>query len=784
MSTTNRDTETTVPAAGTADAQPDRDELINARAEVLFTELVKTERRKPPTERATNTALWKQALGTARTEIRRKQIQAKAKQIATETVTSVYADVRSAVHRNRHHFAPWLVSAPYAVTGEAAYLLAAHGGGSPIGISALCAATAAGASLLAWRKKLADRVPTAFRAKVQAGMGMLCGWTAMMPLLHDANQAGMLLALSGGTAFMGLSWWRQHDHPIPLADDIAAFAPEALDLYDAIYSPDAAATVTAAEQAFAEQILADWKTYVTGMGTLPGATLTAPRRIEYGWRFSLNLVRGKQKLADARSVRDNIAAALNIEARNISMDLRTGSDQTNVVMTIITDPITNDYDGPRVIREGGDVYIEIGPYEDGLGSERYHVLADQLSPEEIEAGQRPRGSMNGCFILGTKGSGKSRLMEEIAVGMRKLGIEIWYLDPQGGKSSPALMAEADWPLAGLHGADGVYSNLVDLWKAVKAACEVREAEGGSTEQGFQHTRQRPAIMIWIDECHQAFQAENPETGNSFGQDFADLDRIMRKNGLGMGGASQAITQDTFGRGNKAAVLRDGMCAVNVFLMAYGGKNLNLAPGYDDQPCKSLPPNRGYGYNPKGARPHTRWQARYTPDFQPWLAQYPKATLDARIQKRIGPAYTDRHVKFEVNQKAKQAWLDALDACDDASELPAFGEGPAAPSQRTVDALEDLLSPAQKRARARAAAAKAAESAADSEEAEPDSAAGETLTAAEQRVMTAVREQPHNPTSLAALWNVSSQGVGRHMRNLEAKGHLARRDDGFYTVVED
>ena len=52
------------------------------------------------------------------------------------------------------------------------------------------------------------------------------------------------------------------------------------------------------------------------------------------------------------------------------------------------------------------------------------------------------------------------------------------------------------------------------------------------------------------------------------------------------------------------------------------------------------------------------------------------------------------------------------------------------------------------------------------------------------MLDAVREQPHNPTSLAMMWNVSSQGVGRHMRNLETKGHLARRADGYYTVVED
>jgi biotin operon repressor len=766
---------TTIPAAAddvAAEATQDSAALralkVDKIAQQLYTTRAQAQQRKPPAERTKDAVLWKQAHREATAQVRRDHLKTLAKDTTRAAATTVYADVRSAAHRNRQQLAPWMIAAPYAGAGEAAHLLATYGSGSPVAISALCAASAGGASVLAWRKKLAKRTPGKFRAKMQAGLAGLCGWCAAMPLVPTEGQAGMWLSLLGGTAYLGMSWWRQHDHPIPLPDEFADLA--------VTDTAPAATQVTEADLAFADKVIADWDTFVAGMGTLPGSGLSTPQRVEYGWTFLLHLVRGKQKLTDARAAKDSIAAALNLEVKDLSLDrdTRPGADTTTVVLTVITEAVTNAYDGPRIVREGGDVFIEVGPYEDGIGAERFHVLSDQLTDEEIAAGQRPRGSMNGGFALGTKGSGKSRLMEEVAVGLRKLGIELWYLDPQGGKSSPALMAESDWPLAGMHGTKGAYSNVIDLWKALIAACEVREAEGGDAEQGFQHTRERPAIMVMIDECHGVFQADNPETENSFGQDFAELDRIMRKNGIGILGASQAITQDTFGRGNAAAVLRDGMCAVNVFLMAYGGKNLRLAPGYDDQPCGSLPTNQGYGYNPKGARPHTRWQSRYTPDFQPWLARYPRATLDVRVQKRIGTTYTRRFEQHAENTAAKQEWLAQLDAYDgDASTLPAFGQQSTKDDDKGAksgESVVSLLSPHQRRLQTAGTAA------GNEVGAGQDTA---DLTDAQQRALDTLDGESKSSTTVASMLSISRQGAAKHLEALATKGRAVKLEDGRY-----
>src|SRR5699024_8871479 len=236
-------------------------------------------------------------------------------------------------------------------------------------------------------------------------------------------------------------------------------------------------------------------------------------------------------------------------------------------------------------------------------------------------------------------------------------------------------------------------------------------------------------------------------GENFGVLFAGLDRKMRKNGVGLFGSSQSITQTTFGVGNDAGVLRSGMCAANCFGLAYRA-NPALAPGYDNQPVQSLPLNRGYGYALMGERPQIRFQSFYTPDFQPWLRSYPRPTLDVRAQKRIGRNYAERFVKVQQSSEAKQSWLDALDASDDGATLPRLGtdraqagstasasSGEEEPTDAGDVAVPTLLSPAQLRGQA-----------AETHD-EPATAAHTTTTnsadptPAEQRVLNLLVEEP-------------------------------------------
>lgn len=769
--------------------QQRKEQARQHRIDVAAQKLMNTRRgeqgKLPPAERKSEAQLWQDARRQATKDERSQRYRQQAKDGARQAGRTTKAEAKSVAHRNRKQLAPWALAAPYAALGAGGWAAVELGSDHPVALAAAFGGTALGASILAWRRWLGKKAPKKFHQRITATMGLLTLWTTLMPLIPHAGQGGMWISLLVATAYMALPWWRAHEHPLPMPEVPDSPAPAA--------ESDAPAEQLSGEQQFAQRILADYAQHVATKTMLPGTSLSQPQRTDYGFAFQLQLASG-QTIDDARQVTKKIASCLDVDPASVmfDQDSRAGASWRTLVMTIITDPVDNGYDGPRIVRDSGDVFLEVGPHSDGLGSEYFHVLSDQLSAEQLAAGELPRGSMNGGFVLGTKGSGKSRFLELIATGLRALGVEIWYLDPQEGKSSPALMAEADWPLSGVHG-KRAFSNVKDLLHALDAVCEVREAEGGASEQGFQHTADRPAIMVIIEECHEAFQPEDSDTEENFGVEFAHLDRKMRKNGIGLLGGSQSVTQNTFGSGNDAGLLRSGMCAVNTFVLAYRA-NPGLAPSYEDQPVKSLPLNRGYGYNLMGERPQVRFQARYTPDFQPWLRSYTRPTLDQRAQKRIGTTYTRRFEQAEQNAAAKQSLLDAIDAADgDASQLTRLntqgsssGSGTqsrssAGTSRSAGSSLPDLTSPTQLRQQA---TQPDSDETSEVEEASLVSTGGAVEpTAAEQKVLDLLAEEPqHTPATAAQALDLSAQSTRKHLRSLASKG-LARKDtDGAYSAV--
>lgn len=783
-----------------------RQERIDALAQKMLNSLRSDERKKPPHERRTETQLWKAARAQAATDEKSSRWKAAAKDAARRAGRNAKSEARSTAHRNRKQLAPWALAAPYAALGAGGWVAVEFGEAHPVGLAAVFAATTLGAAMLTWRTWLAQRVPTRFAERLKATMALLSTWAVLMPLVPTAGQGGMWLAWMMATAYMALPWWRDHEHPLPASE-----VPEATSVNTSTSEDDTAAEQQLTdEQRFMQDKLERYAQHVAKQGMLPGTSLTNPQRVEYGYAFRLQLAQSGQTIDDARHMAEKIGYALNVNPASIlfDQDWNPGAEWRTLVMIVITAAVPNTFDGPRIVRDGGDIAIEVGPHSDGDGAERFTVLNDQLSEEQLAAGEKPRGSMNGGFVFGTKGSGKSRFLEMIATGLRALGVEIWYLDPQQGKSSPALMAEADWPFSGVHGSKA-FSNVVDLLDAVDAVCEVREAEGGDHEQGFQHTPQRPAIMVIIDECHEVFQENAPKkagviAGENFGVLFARLDRKMRKNGVGLLGSSQSITQNTFGVGNDAGVLRSGMCATNCFGLAYRA-NPALAPGYDDQPVQSLPLNRGYGYALMGERPQIRFQSFYTPDFQPWLRSYPRPVLDRRAQKRIGKNYDNRFKKVEQSKAAKQSWLDALDASDDGATLPRLGTdgvptGGESPSSREAEPAGEsgsgvpepgLLSPAQLRQQTTQPdpdeTGEAGASSASPREDTAPAVAGDAAepTAAEQRALDLLTEESqHTPDSAGQALGVSVQAARKHLRSLAAKGLARKHGDGTYSAAAE
>src|SRR5699024_10917033 len=137
-----------------------------------------------------------------------RQVSARAARHASTTA-------HSAMHRNRRQLTPWALALPYGLLGTVAHLACHYGSVPPAAGLVLVLILGTIGSITIWCQRLRERTPERFRAKLHAGMGLGTLWAALMPITSSSTLAGPWLGLLTATVWLSLSWWRDHDHPIP-----------------------------------------------------------------------------------------------------------------------------------------------------------------------------------------------------------------------------------------------------------------------------------------------------------------------------------------------------------------------------------------------------------------------------------------------------------------------------------------------------------------------------------------------------------------------------------------
>lgn len=780
---------------------PTRKHRVDARAKQLYTEALKRQKGKPISECAPEKELRKQTRAEARQQIRTED----AKAFARRAAAGAWSQLQSVAHRNRHQLAPWMLTAPYAAAGEAAMLLATYGDGSPIGISAAVAATAVGTSILAWRRKLAAAVPQKYAARTKASMAMLGAWASLMPLTQALHPAGMWLALLGGVSWLGLEWWRDHEHPIPvdmlldldtdlggaIADELAATLDDDLLDLDGAAGVDVAdvqpgeqrSAVLTPEEAVAQAVAVlargveeTWAEDVAvATGAVPRSTIAYNGRRGNSAVFTVTLdSRGQVTAQGINSRVSRVALAIGVFETQLSFSPGDRVDQ--VIMRVTVNPPSSAYEGPVVlcdgkrissrweITPGSNVDIVVGPYLDGEGAAVYRVISD--------------GSVNSAFILGSIGSGKTLLAEQIAIALRMIGCEIWYTDGQDGASSTMLANNADWyiPLS-LDDVDGLY-------QAVKGVADGRNSELRTEpwrENKYTYDPKRPPVIVILEEAQTVFGMMSA-LGRTYGALFGEQGRKIRKNGIAFVVISQDLDmQSTFGGDD---MLRNCLMAGgNFFAMRFtsGARKGMLPSGCPDL---TVVPKHGFGYSPFSTRPEAMWRAvnimNSTRTKDEWMKLFPSAELDLMARRRAGKPYRNRHNRAEESlaeaMREKEFYLTASDA-----EIEEYEARKKTGQQVLATAARPATKPGQPNvvsfpgpATAAAPAAAAPVPAAPGGSAAP--------TAAEQRVLLLVRAEPQTRNSLAELLDTTPQGAGKHLISLVNKGYLTKSDDGIYSAV--
>ncbi|MGW5703803.1 sigma-70 family RNA polymerase sigma factor [Amycolatopsis japonica] len=669
--------------------------------------------------------------------------------------------------RTRRASYPWYAAAATAAIGAGGAIATEFADG-PADL-AIAGGTGAVALAGGWQlaKRCSEQIEKAgMTSRVQAGVAASCAWCLTTPLT-GANALEMWLALGLGTVALSARWWQRIRPGYPAGTDLVLASPT--DLVPTT-EPDAetGAVVTAAES-----ILEAWNATVTiPTGLVPGSELTDPQIADHRVAFTVVLQPGKQTVETLRTLAGRIGSAIGFFGKDLTFD--EGDRPTEVIMSVrISTEVDTTYTGPVVIVEGQDIFIEIGPYVDGEGAPRYHVAGPN--------------SVNSGFVLGSKGSGKSRVLELIADGLRELGIEIWWMDPQSGASSKALKDNADWSLMGLDSDEhtplelAYIGNLLHLWRAVSNVAKIREAENVAMGlDGFTHTRERPAIMVMIDECHKAFNVKNPITGNTFGYDFGELDRVTRKLGIGIIGASQIFTMDTFGN---SAALRSGMITGNLLIMRMMEKShCGLLPGTAPSPL-SLRKGGGYGYAIDTDREHVMWRARNIGDHAAeYLAAKPKATLDARATKAAGLVYRNRHKTAARHTEKALATLEAFDAAPETTALTMLTSGPRQAEQNTSTDVAPAANTGGGMASVRVLPVRpSAGKSTGGAVAAPEGVPAADLNPGPRRVMELMSDgKAWHTKDLAAALGISVQAVREHIRSL-GETRLDNITPGVYRI---
>ena len=388
---------------------------------------------------------------------------------------------------------------------------------------------------------------------------------------------------------------------------------------------------------------------------VPGARLSNGKTTEAGYSWTVDLCNG-ETLTEVQGRAANIASLMKLSASAVMFDplpLKQGvlGDESRIRMQIVTaSPVIEpvEYEVPTVT----DGRIPLGRYADGRDTAKAPVIV--------------RGGVRHIAVIGSTGSGKSSIINGIAVSLRRnYPVVTLYFDPKGD-SSPDLRKNATVARLGLDDAEAFTT-------AVERICEGRGYESALADRStFAPSLEQPIYLTIIDECDMLFGLDK------MARRWGIISKTARSKGLLLVGASQYGGLKAFGNDE---LLRSSFAAGSVILMRTASNTSDqlIAPGLP--PSRFLPNLPGYAYlAAEGARmaPFRGSILRSSDDASPCqqhvgdlLARYPDVGVDLIGRVALG----DLLVPIEEREAANKAMVQA--------KLAAFMSGNFSQAQQTV-----------------------------------------------------------------------------------------------------
>jgi DNA-binding CsgD family transcriptional regulator len=673
-----------------------------------------------------------------------------------ENRMGVRSGLRSAAHRNRKALYPWAVAAGLGAGGHLAWLIGwGNDATGPVtAVVAAAAGIAVAVAAVKTRRQRRRRLPAGWAP--WAAAAMLNGLAWLILTVAYGPSYGRLVWLLVTTAVFGLRWWAHVRRPYPTSGRDPR-EPGSMPVGVVVVEP----TITR------HDLVDRWTDHLSRPGRpLAGTTLDDNVRvIPHGLVTDIRLVPGKHSLQTVLQALPLICTALDVYPEDCIVERHPTGPPSMLQLTVVTTPAVS---GPvlfeRPVYDNGRVLA--GPYRDGVGNAQITLY----SPNSMETG----------FVLGSRGSGKSRLLEKFALtAMAQGNTVVFYLDGQNGASSPLLWEHALWR--------GGPDEVPFFMQGLSGMMHYRQLYLRYHRlPGLTPSRELPGILVIVDECHRIWDRTTVQW-------WANASREWRKLLGGIFAATQVATlKEAFG-GSDA--LRSSLCAGNgIALRTMSSVQQEVFPGLNAK-LSELPKGGGHGYTvdegdtgkvrtapfrdqwlvgqsdinegivtpPPGIRTAEEWFAE--------VAGYQQ--FDARTAAAGGEAFAGRLARAERDRAdleriftggvlvdfapppstvtpARQMPASAGDADARVIQFPRFTAGAATATMDHAAAPVDQgpRKPAQ-------------------------------LTAAQSRVWDVIAAGKGRPAEIAAILTISTAAVHKHLAQMLTDGHIRRAEHGTY-----
>jgi hypothetical protein len=499
-------------------------------------------------------------------------------------------------------------------------------------------------------------------------------------------------------------------------------------------------------------------------GDFEGSELTEPKEIGSGYRYTLRLVPGRQSVSKVLGGLD-LYGGLELEnGQSVIVERHPILPAPQAQLTVVTQSTVVDdqpWPGPERAFDPRNGSVNLGPFVDGEGIAQCCIYR--------------KDGMFGGFLQGSPGSGKSRMVEIIAVACAASISHptiVWFGCGQNGDSSRMLVRRADRVAL-------THETMLEMLTEAEKVMTVNGIENRKAGcNGFTPTTERPGLLLIIDEFHDFVDETKHRLANVIQEKMVNIARKGRKVGVALILATQEPKLGAFGNPKHADLLRS--CLLNGFgiLLRTLTNNAKQIFKVEIDPTMFPADQPGYAFlaRPASEARSAPFRGFFVDDaaLDQWSGQIIWHELPRRQANYAGSTYANRHLVAQKQSDEDEALLALLDS-GMLDELQALSAEMDRVEAQQAERVMNVPSTFGEHMPGFARVAKFWEQSAPVQ-------AGPELNEGQRKVLAAIRNGHRSPKTIANVTGYSLAWVHEAMKTLMQLELIERSGYGEYRIA--